>query len=125
KADEALLVTSRTRITRMRHQALRSTATAHRARGTTGATRPLRALSIFVIIVVSNFTPVPRHNYRFGINQPGRWREELNTDSMHYHGSNAGNGGGVQSDEIPVNGRAHSLSVTIPPLATVWFVREG
>jgi 1,4-alpha-glucan branching enzyme len=35
-------------------------------------------------------------NYRFGINQPGRWREELNTDSMHYHGSNAGNGGVVE-----------------------------
>jgi 1,4-alpha-glucan branching enzyme len=45
------------------------------------------------IIVASNFTPVPRHGYRFGINQPGRWREELNTDSMHYHGSNTGNGG--------------------------------
>ncbi|MBK4329764.1 alpha amylase C-terminal domain-containing protein, partial [Enterobacter hormaechei] len=38
------------------------------------------------IIVASNFTPVPRHDYRFGINQPGRWREALNTDSMHYHG---------------------------------------
>jgi 1,4-alpha-glucan branching enzyme len=44
---------------------------------------------------------------------------------MHYHGSNTGNGGGVHSDEIPMNGRAQSLSVTIPPLATVWFVREG
>ncbi|VFS92776.1 1,4-alpha-glucan branching enzyme GlgB [Raoultella planticola] len=42
------------------------------------------------IIVASNFTPVPRHGYRFGVNQPGRWREELNTDSMHYHGSNTG-----------------------------------
>jgi hypothetical protein len=73
--------------------------------------------------LLSAISPVPRHNYRFGINQPGRWREELNTDSMHYHGSNTGNGGGVHSDEI-VNGRAHSLSVTIPPLATVWFVRE-
>ncbi|MEA7604817.1 alpha amylase C-terminal domain-containing protein, partial [Salmonella enterica subsp. enterica serovar Agona] len=40
------------------------------------------------IIVASNFTPVPRHDYRFGINQPGRWREILNTDSMHYHASN-------------------------------------
>ncbi len=32
---------------------------------------------------------VPRHHYRFGINQAGKWREILNTDSMHYHDSNA------------------------------------
>jgi glycogen operon protein len=61
------------------------------------------------IIVASNFTPVPRHGYRFGINQPGRWREELNTDSMHYHGSNTGNGGIVESEAIASHGRAFSL----------------
>ena len=77
------------------------------------------------IIVVSNFTPVPRHGYRFGINQPGKWREILNTDSMHYHGSNTGNGGAVHSDEIASHGRQHSLSLTLPPLATIWLVREG
>ncbi|EMX4960473.1 alpha amylase C-terminal domain-containing protein, partial [Raoultella planticola] len=77
------------------------------------------------IIVASNFTPVPRHGYRFGVNQPGRWREELNTDSMHYHGSNTGNGGGVASEAIASHGREHSLSVTLPPLATIWLVRES
>ena len=77
------------------------------------------------IIVASNFTPVPRHDYRFGINQPGKWREILNTDSMHYHGSNAGNGGTVHSDEIASHGRQHSLSLTLPPLATIWLVREA
>lgn len=77
------------------------------------------------IIVASNFTPVPRHDYRFGINQPGRWCEILNTDSMHYHGSNTGNGGVVHSDEIESHGRQHSLSLTLPPLATIWLMREG
>ena len=77
------------------------------------------------IIVASNFTPVPRHDYRFGINQPGRWREALNTDSMHYHGSNQGNGGVVESDAIASHGREHSLSLTLPPLATIWLVREA
>lgn len=77
------------------------------------------------IIVASNFTPVPRHGYRFGINQPGKWREILNTDSMHYHGSNTGNGGAVHSDEIASHGRQHSLSLTSPPLATIWLMREG
>ena len=77
------------------------------------------------IIVASNFTPVPRHHYRFGINQAGKWREILNTDSMHYHGSNAGNGGLVQSDAIESHGRPNSLSLTLPPLGTIWLVREG
>ncbi|MNL62145.1 1,4-alpha-glucan branching enzyme GlgB [compost metagenome] len=77
------------------------------------------------IIVASNFTPVPRQHYRFGINQPGRWREILNTDSSHYHGSNAGNGGSVHSDEWESHGRPNSLSITLPPLSTIWLVREG
>ena len=49
----------------------------------------------------------------------------FNTDSMHYHGSNAGNGGAVHSDEIASHGRQHSLSLTLPPLATIWLVREA
>jgi 1,4-alpha-glucan branching enzyme len=77
------------------------------------------------IIVASNFTPVPRYDYRFGINQPGRWREELNSDSMHYHGSNAGNGGAVTSESVASHGREHSLCITLPPLSTIWLVREG
>jgi len=77
------------------------------------------------IIVASNFTPEPRHEYRFGVNQPGRWREALNTDSVHYHGSNMGNYGTVHSDAIPSHGRDNSLCLTLPPLSTIWLVREG
>ncbi|WP_177952632.1 alpha amylase C-terminal domain-containing protein, partial [Klebsiella grimontii] len=51
--------------------------------------------------------------------------EALNTDSMHYHGSNQGNGGVVESDAIASHGREHSLSLTLPPLATIWLVREA
>ncbi|MFD1800848.1 1,4-alpha-glucan branching enzyme [Mixta tenebrionis] len=77
------------------------------------------------IIVASNFTPVPRHHYRFGINQPGGWREIINTDSAHYKGSNSGNGGIVWSEPVPSHNRDHSLTLTIPPLATIWLVREA
>lgn len=77
------------------------------------------------IIVASNFTPVPRYNYRFGINQPGGWREIMNTDSAHYHGSNTGNGGVVWSEPLPSHNREHSLTLTLPPLATIWLVREA
>ncbi len=76
------------------------------------------------VIVASNFTPVPRHQYRVGINQPGRWREVINTDSMYYHGSNSGNEGVIESDAIASHDRSDSLSLTLPPLSTLWLVRE-
>lgn len=77
------------------------------------------------LIVASNFTPVPRHEYRFGINQPGRWREVMNTDSAYYHGSNSGNQGVTYSEAIASHGRSDSLSLTLPPLSTIWLVREA
>ncbi|AUX91928.1 1,4-alpha-glucan branching enzyme [Mixta gaviniae] len=77
------------------------------------------------MIVASNFTPVPRYNYRFGITQPGGWREVINTDSTHYHGSNTGNGSTVWSEPVPSHNREHSLSLTLPPLATIWLMREA
>lgn len=73
------------------------------------------------IIVVSNFTPVPRHNYRIGVNVAGTYEEILNTDSMYYQGSNVGNFGCVASEKIESHGRENSISVSIPPLATVYL----
>lgn len=77
------------------------------------------------IIVASNFTPVARHDYRFGVNQQGGWREVLNTDQQDYHGSDVRNHGVVHTDVIESHGRAQSLSLVLPPLATIWLVREG
>lgn len=77
------------------------------------------------VIVVSNFTPVLRDNYRIGINHPGHYREILNTDSEFYRGSNVGNFGRVHSEEIPSHNREHSLRLVLPPLATVYLQREA
>ena len=76
------------------------------------------------VIVISNFTPVPRYDYRIGISRPGVYREILNTDSHFYHGSNVGNASDVHSENISQHQREHSLSVTIPPLATIYLRRE-
>lgn len=76
------------------------------------------------VIVISNFTPVPRYDYRIGISRPGVYREILNTDSHFYHGSNVGNAGDVHSENISQHQREHSLSVTILPLATIYLRRE-
>lgn len=77
------------------------------------------------LMVVSNFTPLPRHGYRIGTPLPGRWREVLNTDSQFYNGSNVGNGGELHSEPVPCHQREHSLLLTLPPLSTLYLVREG
>jgi 1,4-alpha-glucan branching enzyme len=73
------------------------------------------------VVVACNFTPVPRHHYRIGVSQAGRYREILNTDSAWYGGSDLGNDGAVETRTIPAHGRPFSLSITLPPLACVMF----
>ncbi|WP_137924774.1 1,4-alpha-glucan branching protein GlgB [Cupriavidus sp. 2SB] len=72
-----------------------------------------------VVLVVVNMTPVPREGYRLGVPCAGVWEESLNTDAAIYGGSNVGNGGRVSTDASPSHGQAHSLALTLPPLATL------
>ncbi|RFC66043.1 1,4-alpha-glucan branching protein GlgB [Fulvimarina endophytica] len=77
------------------------------------------------VLVVCNFTPVPRHEYRVGVSKPGFWAERLNTDAEVYGGSNVGNMGGKEAEEHSVHGRPYSVSLSLPPLATIVLVHEG
>jgi 1,4-alpha-glucan branching enzyme len=70
-------------------------------------------------LVLSNFTPVPRHAYRVGVPSGGFWRECINTDAAEYGGSGVGNEGFVQSQDVPSHGQPCSLLLTLPPLATI------
>ncbi len=69
------------------------------------------------IIVVLNFTPVPREGYRVGVPEAGLYRELLNSDSEFYAGSNMGNAGMLHSEAIPWMGQEHSVVLDLPPLA--------
>jgi len=71
------------------------------------------------VLVVCNFTPVPRSGYRVGVPRAGGWREVLNSDAAIYGGSNMGNGGWVEGEEYETHGLPASLSLTLPPLATI------
>jgi 1,4-alpha-glucan branching enzyme len=77
------------------------------------------------VLVVSNFTPVPREGYRIGLPAPGRWRERLNTDAAIYGGSGMGNLGSVEAVAEPWHGQPCSAVLTLPPLATLFFVGES
>ena len=68
------------------------------------------------VVMVFNFTPVPRHDYRIGVPAPGYYAERLNSDSAWFGGSDLGNGGGVNSEPVAAHGFAHSVRLVIPPL---------
>jgi 1,4-alpha-glucan branching enzyme len=74
-----------------------------------------------VMLAAFNFTPVPRYNYRMGVPQGGYWREILNSDAQEYGGGGIGNLGGCHATDVPSHGMPHSLELTLPPLAAVFF----
>ena len=78
-----------------------------------------------IILVICNFTPVPRYSYRVGSPRSGFWQEILNSDASEYGGSNMGNLGGVETVPVPLHGRPYSLTLTLPPLSVSFFKNHG
>ncbi len=77
------------------------------------------------VLFVANFTPVPRHRYRIGVPEGGRWTELMNTDAEVYGGSGQGNYGGLEADDVAMHGRERSLALVLPPLGAVFMTPEG
>ncbi len=71
------------------------------------------------LVVIHNFTPVVRHNYRIGVPAHGTYHELLNSDASIYWGSGVGNYGQVESSDEPWMGFPASLTLTLPPLGTL------
>jgi 1,4-alpha-glucan branching enzyme len=76
------------------------------------------------VLVVCNFTPLPRPNYRIGV-AAGHWREIFNSDAAGFGGSGIGNAGAIAAQDSPSHGQSHSIELTLPPLATIFLIREG
>jgi 1,4-alpha-glucan branching enzyme len=71
------------------------------------------------LLVVCNFTPIPRSNFLLGVPARGLWREVINTDARDYGGAGWGNLGAVESVPVASHGRVESLNLTLPPLSTI------
>jgi 1,4-alpha-glucan branching enzyme len=69
------------------------------------------------LVFIGNFTPVPRIGYRIGVPGGRIWKETLNSDAAYYGGSNCGNLGSLEAQDISFHGRPRSLVVSLPPLA--------
>ena len=73
------------------------------------------------MLVVFNFTPVPRPHYGVGVPESGRWQEVLNSDAAEFGGAGWGNYGGVDATPAPLHDRPYSIALTLPPLSAVFF----
>ena len=73
------------------------------------------------LVVALNFTPVPRRGYRVGVPFAGHWHEVLNSNAAIYGGTDEGNFGGVNTDNIDCHGHEQSVLLNLPPLAMVVF----
>ncbi len=77
-----------------------------------------------MVLVVCNFTPVVRPDYRVGVPRGGYWRERLNSDAREYGGGGIGNFGGVEAAPLPAHGRFHSLALRLPPLSVLFLTPD-
>lgn len=74
------------------------------------------------VLVICNLTPIVRDGYRIGVPEGvAGYQELVNTDSQHYGGTNIGNSGFVPVEAVASHGRAQSINLKLPPLATVIF----
>ncbi len=75
------------------------------------------------VVVVLNFTPLPREGYRVGVPAPGRYRVLLNTDAETYGGSNVGPAE-TEAEATGWNGLPFSIRLTLPPLGALILQAE-
>ena len=79
-----------------------------------------------VTLVVINFRTDSHFGFRLGAPEPGRWREIFNSDEERFGGSGLHyNPGVLRTEEILANGRAQSLTLTVPPLGGVILRWDG
>ena len=77
------------------------------------------------LVFVANLTPVPREKFRLGVPQAGHYRELLNSDATAFGGSGSVASGLLATQPHPLHGQAQSIELTLPPLASVYLVREA
>ncbi len=77
------------------------------------------------IVVVCNFTPVPRHGYRVGLPGPGSYQQILNSDWQIYGGSGIDNPFPVQAEEIAWQNASWSTLMELPPLGVLYWRKSS
>jgi 1,4-alpha-glucan branching enzyme len=77
------------------------------------------------LVVVCNFTPIPRDHYKIGVPQAGEWELVLNTDNLGFSGSGLPVDASYSTLDMPIHGRKQALSLTLPPLSVLVLKAKG
>jgi 1,4-alpha-glucan branching enzyme len=77
------------------------------------------------VVVVLNLTPVPRENYGIGVPARAGYRVRVDTDAERFGGSGYSRVERVESVAVPLHGRPHSISLTLPPIAALVLEPEA
>lgn len=75
------------------------------------------------MIVIINFTPVVRYDYRLGVPELGTYKEVFNTDKSDYGGSGQENHL-LEATIQSWHNQPYSIQLKIPPLAAVYLKRS-
>ena len=73
-----------------------------------------------MVLIACNFNPVLRENYQLGVPVAGTYKELLNSDDAKYGGTDVHNAP-VRSVKGAMHGFDQHISITLPPLSTVYF----
>ena len=73
------------------------------------------------LVVLCNFTPEVRHDYRIGVPKKGDYVEVFNSDAEEFGGSGVKNEGDLHTEDFAWHDREQSLVITVPPMATIYL----
>ena len=73
------------------------------------------------MIVVCNFTKVPREEYRIGVPKKGTYEVVFNSDAKEFGGSGKVRKRVYRSESVPMHGKADSINLQLPPMATIYL----
>lgn len=73
------------------------------------------------LLVILNFTPIPRNDYRIGLPKKGTLIEVFNSDAKKYNGTGDFETSNLTSDAKEWNGKENSIAINLPPLAMLAF----
>lgn len=73
------------------------------------------------LVIICNFTPVLRENYRIGVPAEGPYEEVFNTDLTEYGGFGYANMELIKADPVQMHGYPYSVSIQLPPLSVIFL----
>ena len=76
------------------------------------------------IIVLCNFTPVPRNGYRIGVPYGGEYEEVFNSDLEEFGGLGFQNERTIKSEKVNWHNQPYSINIQIPPLGALFIKKK-